>query len=64
VTSEAMATTVLKMPPAVPAASSTNASEIFIRSKDDALPGGAGPCRHVIRIAPLAFRYGMAPGLG
>jgi hypothetical protein len=55
-----MATTVLKMPPAVPAASSTSASETFIRSKDDALPGGAGSPRHVIRIAPLAFRYGMA----
>jgi len=30
-----MATTVLKMPPAVPAASSTSASETFIPSKDD-----------------------------
>src|SRR5260221_433685 len=49
-----MATTVLKMPPAVPAASSTSASETFIRSKDDALPGGAGPHTRVIPISPLA----------
>src|ERR1700722_4315784 len=51
-----MATTVLKMPPAVPAASSTSASEIFIRSKNDALLGGAALTRGVIRIAPGRYR--------
>jgi len=34
---------VLKMPPAVPAASNTSASENLIRSKDRALPGGPAP---------------------
>ena len=38
-----MAATVLKMPPAVPAASSTSASENLIFSQDDALPGGLAP---------------------
>lgn len=36
-------TTVLKMPPAVPAASSTIASENFIRSKDRAAVGRGPP---------------------
>src|ERR1700722_15082859 len=51
-----MATTVLKMPPAVPAASSTSASEIFIRSKNDALLGGAALRSGVIRIASGRYR--------
>src|SRR6266404_1257940 len=51
-----MATTVLKMPPAVPAASSTSASENFIRGKNDALLGGAALPRGVIHIAPGRHR--------
>src|SRR3984885_10196524 len=51
-----MATTVLKMPPAVPAASSTSASENFIRSKKDALLRGAALRGGVIRIAPGRHR--------
>ena len=50
VTSEAMLTAVLNMPPSVPAASSTSASENFIRSKDPpaaARPAPSDPLRQV-----------------
>src|ERR1700746_2694859 len=56
-----MATTVLKMPPAVPAVSSTSGSENLIGSQDDALTRGAAPAYaprgRVIRVAPLASRH-------
>src|SRR5690242_6516755 len=53
VTSEAMLTTVLKIPPSVPAASSRSASEIFIRSQDPPAPPRPAPPAGVIPIASL-----------
>src|SRR5689334_9658979 len=56
-----MLTTVLKIPPSVPAASSRSASEIFIRSQDPPAPLRSAPSAGVIPIAPRATTTATSP---
>src|SRR5580692_12776552 len=51
-----MLTTVLKMPPSVPAASSTSTSETFIRSQDRAVTGALHPARPASGCDPYRIR--------